>query len=90
MRPPFGKLLERSRAVRSNDRLGAPAGQGLPGPLLAGGAWPVGVGIVYGVAMLVWLRGGRQTRIPFGPALALAGLVFLFQPNLLDHFLVRP
>jgi leader peptidase (prepilin peptidase)/N-methyltransferase len=48
------------------------------------------VGIVYGVAMLVWLRGGRQTRIPFGPALALAGLVFLFQPNLLDHFLVRP
>lgn len=48
------------------------------------------VGIVYGVAMLAWVRGGRDTRIPFGPALALAGLVFLFQPNLLDHFLVRP
>jgi leader peptidase (prepilin peptidase) / N-methyltransferase len=48
------------------------------------------VGIVYGVAMLVWVRGGRDTRIPFGPALALAGLLFVFQPNLLDHFLVRP
>lgn len=48
------------------------------------------VGIVYGVAMLLWVRGGRDTRIPFGPALALAGLVFLFQPNLLDRFLVRP
>jgi leader peptidase (prepilin peptidase)/N-methyltransferase len=48
------------------------------------------VGIVYGVAMLAWVRGGRQTRIPFGPALAMAGLIFLFQPNLLDRFLVRP
>jgi leader peptidase (prepilin peptidase)/N-methyltransferase len=48
------------------------------------------VGIVYGVAMLAWVRGGRDTRIPFGPALALAGLVFLFQPDLLDRFLVRP
>jgi leader peptidase (prepilin peptidase)/N-methyltransferase len=48
------------------------------------------VGIAYGVAMLAWLRAGRNTRIPFGPALALAGLVFLFQPNLLDRFLVRP
>jgi len=48
------------------------------------------VGIVYGVAMLAWVRGGRETRIPFGPALALAGIVFLFHPNLLDHFLVRP
>jgi leader peptidase (prepilin peptidase)/N-methyltransferase len=48
------------------------------------------VGIVYGVAMLVWVRGGRDTRIPFGPALALAGLVFVFEPNLLDRFLVRP
>jgi leader peptidase (prepilin peptidase) / N-methyltransferase len=48
------------------------------------------VGIVYGVAILAWVNGNRGTRIPFGPALALAGLVFLFQPNLLDRFLVRP
>jgi len=48
------------------------------------------VGIVYGVVMLAWVKGGRNTRIPFGPALAAAGLVFLFQPNFLDHFLVRP
>ncbi len=48
------------------------------------------VGIAYGVAMLVWVRGGRETHIPFGPALALAGLAFLFQPDLLDRFLVRP
>lgn len=48
------------------------------------------VGIAYGVVMLAWVKGGRNTRIPFGPALAAAGLVFLFQPNFLDHFLVRP
>jgi leader peptidase (prepilin peptidase) / N-methyltransferase len=48
------------------------------------------VGIAYGVAILAWVKGGRETRIPFGPALALAGLLFLFQPNFLDHFLVRP
>jgi leader peptidase (prepilin peptidase)/N-methyltransferase len=48
------------------------------------------VGIAYGVLMLAWVKGGRNTRIPFGPALAAAGLVFLLQPNFLDHFLVRP
>ncbi|MFI5314929.1 MAG: prepilin peptidase [Myxococcota bacterium] len=48
------------------------------------------VGLTYGIAMLIWIRGGRNTRIPFGPALAFAGLVFLFQPNLLAQFLVRP
>jgi len=47
-------------------------------------------GFAYGVLMLVWVKGGRNTRIPFGPALAAAGLVFLFQPNFLDHFLARP
>src|SRR4029079_2810636 len=47
--PPLELLLDRSMAVRSNDRSGALAGQGLPGPSEAGGAWPVGVGIVYGV-----------------------------------------
>jgi len=48
------------------------------------------VGIAYGLLMMAWVKGGRDTRIPFGPALAAAGLVFLFQPNFLDHFLVRP
>jgi leader peptidase (prepilin peptidase) / N-methyltransferase len=48
------------------------------------------VGIAYGLAILAWVRGGRATHIPFGPALAAAGLLFLFQPNLLDRFLVRP
>ena len=45
------------------------------------------VGILYGVAMIAWLRTGRATRIPFGPALALAGLAFLFQPDLLERVL---
>jgi len=48
------------------------------------------VGIVYGVAMIVALRTGRGTRIPFGPALALAGLLFLFEPDLLQRLLERP
>ena len=48
------------------------------------------VGIVYGIAIMAWQKTGRATRIPFGPALAIAGLVFLFQPDFLDHFLVRP
>ncbi|HTO71710.1 MAG TPA: prepilin peptidase [Myxococcota bacterium] len=47
------------------------------------------VGIVYGVAVIVRVRGGRGTHVPFGPALALAGLVFLFEPNLLQRFLER-
>jgi leader peptidase (prepilin peptidase)/N-methyltransferase len=45
------------------------------------------IGLAYGVAMLAVLRTGRATRIPFGPALALAGLAFLFQPDLLARVL---
>jgi leader peptidase (prepilin peptidase)/N-methyltransferase len=45
------------------------------------------VGLAYGIVMLAWLRTGRATRIPFGPALALAGLAFLFQPDLLERAL---
>jgi leader peptidase (prepilin peptidase)/N-methyltransferase len=48
------------------------------------------VGLTYGIATLLWLRSGRDTRIPFGPALALAGLAFLWRPDLLDRILVRP
>ncbi|HXX46676.1 MAG TPA: prepilin peptidase, partial [Myxococcota bacterium] len=47
------------------------------------------VGLVYGVALIARTGGGRNTRIPFGPALALVGLAFVFQPNLLDAILVR-
>jgi leader peptidase (prepilin peptidase)/N-methyltransferase len=42
------------------------------------------VGLAYGIAMIVSLGTGRATRIPFGPALALAGIAFLFQPDLLE------
>jgi leader peptidase (prepilin peptidase)/N-methyltransferase len=45
------------------------------------------VGLAYGVVMLAWLKTGRATRIPFGPALALAGLAFLFRPDLLERVL---
>lgn len=45
------------------------------------------VGLAYGVVMLAVLRTGRATRIPFGPALALAGLAFLFQPDLMQRVL---
>jgi leader peptidase (prepilin peptidase)/N-methyltransferase len=48
------------------------------------------VGLVYGVAMIAWLRTGRATRIPFGPALALAGIAFLFQPDLLQRVVGPP
>lgn len=45
------------------------------------------VGLAYGVVMIAVGRTGRATRIPFGPALALAGLAFLFQPDLLQRVL---
>ena len=45
------------------------------------------VGLAYGAAMIAWLGTGRATRIPFGPALALAGVAFLFQPDLLERVL---
>ena len=41
------------------------------------------LGLVYGLGYIATHGGGRRTRIPFGPALAVAGLVHLFVPDLL-------
>lgn len=40
------------------------------------------IGIAYGIPKLLIERKGLDTRIPFGPGLAIAGLVFLFEPAL--------
>jgi leader peptidase (prepilin peptidase)/N-methyltransferase len=40
------------------------------------------IGLAYGIPKLVIERKGLDTRIPFGPGLAIAGLVFLFEPGL--------
>lgn len=40
------------------------------------------IGLAYGIPKLVIERKGMDTRIPFGPGLAIAGLVFLFEPGL--------
>ncbi|MEX2209106.1 MAG: prepilin peptidase [Myxococcota bacterium] len=40
------------------------------------------IGLAYGIPKLLIERKGMDTRIPFGPALAIAGLVFLFEPGL--------
>jgi len=40
------------------------------------------IGLAYGIPKLVIERKGMNTRIPFGPGLAIAGLVFLFEPGL--------
>ena len=48
------------------------------------------LGVIYGVVLIAHAHGGRNTRIPFGPALALMGLLFVFQPDLMDPILVRP
>jgi leader peptidase (prepilin peptidase)/N-methyltransferase len=48
------------------------------------------LGAIYGVALIAHTRGGRNTHIPFGPALAVMGIAFVFQPNLFDLILVRP
>ncbi len=40
------------------------------------------IGLAYGIPKLVIERKGMDTRIPFGPGLAIAGLVFLFEPRL--------
>jgi len=45
------------------------------------------LGLVHGLVMIGVTRGGRHTQIPFGPALALAGIVHLFDPLLLPHLL---
>jgi leader peptidase (prepilin peptidase)/N-methyltransferase len=40
------------------------------------------IGLAYGIPKLVIEGKGMDTRIPFGPGLAIAGLVFLFEPGL--------
>jgi leader peptidase (prepilin peptidase)/N-methyltransferase len=40
------------------------------------------IGLAYGIPKLVIERQGFDTRIPFGPGLAIAGLIFLFEPRL--------
>lgn len=60
--------------------------QGALGALLVGSL----VGLVYGGIMIAAKGTGRDTHIPYGPALALGGLVFLFEPDLLQHVLVTP
>ena len=43
------------------------------------------IGLAYGIPKLLIERKGLNTRIPFGPGLAIAGLVFLFEPGLWRH-----
>lgn len=45
-------------------------------------------GLVYGGIMIAAKGTGRDTHIPYGPALAVGGLVLLFEPDLLQRFLV--
>ncbi len=40
------------------------------------------IGLAYGIPKLLIERKGLDTRVPFGPGLAIAGLVFLFEPRL--------
>jgi leader peptidase (prepilin peptidase) / N-methyltransferase len=48
------------------------------------------MGLVHGMVVIALRGGGRQTQIPFGPALALAGMFHLFEPELLPHLLAQP
>ncbi len=41
------------------------------------------LGLVQGLTLMALQRAGRLTRIPFGPALALAGIAHLFEPGML-------
>lgn len=45
------------------------------------------LGLIHGVILIGLVGGGRRTRIPFGPALALAGLLHLFDPALVSRVL---
>jgi len=45
------------------------------------------VGVVHGMAVIAVRGGGRQTQIPFGPALAIAGMLHLFEPEILPRVL---
>ena len=45
------------------------------------------LGLLHGVVLILARGGGRHTRIPFGPALALAGVLHLFNPALVSRVL---
>jgi len=45
------------------------------------------MGLVHGMAVIAVRGGGRQTQIPFGPALAIAGMLHLFEPEILPRVL---
>jgi leader peptidase (prepilin peptidase)/N-methyltransferase len=45
------------------------------------------LGLLHGALLIAWRGGGRQARIPFGPALAVAGVAHLFVPGLLPRLL---
>src|SRR5262245_52151767 len=60
--------------------------QGAMAALLVGSLF----GLVYGGIMIAAKGTGRDTHIPYGPALAVGGLVLLFEPDLLRPLLVQP
>ncbi len=45
------------------------------------------LGLAWALLLMLQRRASRQTRIPFGPALAAAGLLYLFVPGVLRHVL---
>jgi leader peptidase (prepilin peptidase)/N-methyltransferase len=42
------------------------------------------LGLAYALSLMAFRGATRQTRIPFGPALALAGVIYVFVPGLLE------
>jgi leader peptidase (prepilin peptidase)/N-methyltransferase len=48
------------------------------------------IGLAYGIPKLLIERKGFDTRIPFGPGLAIAGLLFLFEPELWTRLTTVP
>ena len=47
------------------------------------------LGIVHGLIMMLFAGAGRRTRIPFGPALCLAGLFHIYDPMLFPGLIER-
>ncbi|MBI2295304.1 MAG: prepilin peptidase [Betaproteobacteria bacterium] len=47
------------------------------------------VGAVVGIALIVFARHGRNVPIPFGPYLAIAGVVALFHGAAINHYYLR-
>ncbi len=47
------------------------------------------LGLVQGLSLMALRKAGRRTRIPFGPALALAAIIHLFDPAVVMRWMVR-